>query len=259
MCRIATSAMWPRVSPFPRAAPEAFGGGRWESTLRRVHPQSEQRDGRNVFIAEADIAADRVGELRPGMRGRATIVMSEQAAADLDHRPPLLGLVGHHRFLVMGTENFSVREAEALRARACAKRCASPSRSRATGASASSKIPWLRAFIAWGSRSSVSSARSTGRRPVAAAFSPSWPAKAARPSPRGKPCRFSSWLKDQHLLAVESTRSGTSDREHAEEVMRTAATWLNPLSVKVPPLRPDRFFHRVRALPPAAAGRPWDS
>jgi len=65
---------------------EAFGGGRWESTLRRVHPQSEQRDGRNVFIVEADIAADRVAELRPGMRGRASI--------ESDRRP-LIWIVGH--------------------------------------------------------------------------------------------------------------------------------------------------------------------
>jgi biotin carboxyl carrier protein len=65
---------------------EAFGGGRWESTLRRVHPQSEQRDGRNVFIVEADIAADRVAELRPGMRGRANIESD---------RHSLIWIVGH--------------------------------------------------------------------------------------------------------------------------------------------------------------------
>jgi biotin carboxyl carrier protein len=65
---------------------EAFGGGRWESTIRRVHPQSEQRDGRNVFIVEADIAADRVAELRPGMRGRASIVSD---------RHSLIWIVGH--------------------------------------------------------------------------------------------------------------------------------------------------------------------
>ncbi len=65
---------------------EAFGGGRWESTLRRVHPQSEQREGRNVFIVEADIAADRVVELRPGMRGRASIE---------SERRPLVWIVGH--------------------------------------------------------------------------------------------------------------------------------------------------------------------
>lgn len=65
---------------------EAFGGGRWESTIRRVHPQSEQRDGRNVFIVEAEIAPDRVAELRPGMRGRAGI--------ESDRRP-LLWILGH--------------------------------------------------------------------------------------------------------------------------------------------------------------------
>ncbi len=65
---------------------EAFGGGRWETTLRRVHPQSEQRDARNVFIVEADIAADRVADLRPGMRGRASI--------ETDRRP-LLWIIGH--------------------------------------------------------------------------------------------------------------------------------------------------------------------
>jgi multidrug resistance efflux pump len=65
---------------------EAFGGGHWDTTLRRVHPQSEQRDGRNVFIGEADIAANRVGELRPGMRGRATIITG---------RKPLFWIIGH--------------------------------------------------------------------------------------------------------------------------------------------------------------------
>jgi membrane fusion protein (multidrug efflux system) len=65
---------------------EAFGGGRWQSAIGRVHPQSEQRDARNVFIAEADIVPDRAAELRPGMRGRASI--------ESDRRP-LLWIVGH--------------------------------------------------------------------------------------------------------------------------------------------------------------------
>ena len=65
---------------------EAFGGGRWESTVSRLHPQSEQREGRNIFIGEADIAADHVAELRPGMRGRATI--------ESDRRP-LAWILGH--------------------------------------------------------------------------------------------------------------------------------------------------------------------
>jgi len=65
---------------------EAFDGGRWQSELSRVHPESEQREGRNIFIAEADIAADRVTELRPGMRGRAIIVGDRQ---------PLIWIIGH--------------------------------------------------------------------------------------------------------------------------------------------------------------------
>jgi hypothetical protein len=65
---------------------EAFNGGRWQSELSRVHPESEHREGRNIFIAEADIAADRVAELRPGMRGRAIIVGDRQ---------PLIWIIGH--------------------------------------------------------------------------------------------------------------------------------------------------------------------
>ena len=65
---------------------EAFGGGRWESTVSRVHPQSEQREGRNVFIGEADIAPGLNNDLRPGMRGRAAI--------ESDRRP-LAWILGH--------------------------------------------------------------------------------------------------------------------------------------------------------------------
>ena len=49
------------------------------------------------------------------------------------------------------------------------------------------------------------------------------------------------WLKDNHLLAVESTRT-TSDREHSDRAMQSAMTWLNPLFLKVPLARPDAFF-----------------
>ena len=62
---------------------EAFAGGHWTTALDRVHPQSEQREGRNVFIAEAPI---RALDLRPGMRGRATI--------ESDRRP-LIWILGH--------------------------------------------------------------------------------------------------------------------------------------------------------------------
>ena len=55
------------------------------------------------------------------------------------------------------------------------------------------------------------------------------------------------WLKDQHLLAVESVRSGT-DREHAERALRYAATWLNPLVLKLPFARPDKFFTALEPM-----------
>ena len=52
----------------------AFSGERWSSTLDKLHPQSEQRDGRNVFVCEAGIAnTNRALDLRPGMHGRAVI------------------------------------------------------------------------------------------------------------------------------------------------------------------------------------------
>jgi biotin carboxyl carrier protein len=53
---------------------EAFGGEQWYSRLDKVHPQSEQRDGRNVFVCEAAMDnTNRALDLRPGMRGRAII------------------------------------------------------------------------------------------------------------------------------------------------------------------------------------------
>jgi len=64
---------------------EAFSGWRGESKVERVHPQSEQRDGANVFIAEAPVTGE-APELRPGMRGRA--------AVESDRRP-LIWIIGH--------------------------------------------------------------------------------------------------------------------------------------------------------------------
>jgi putative peptide zinc metalloprotease protein len=56
--------------------------------------------------------------------------------------------------------------------------------------------------------------------------------------------RIVAWAKEQGLLAIEGTRSGSA-REHAARTLRTAATWLNPLMLKIPLARPDRFFSRV--------------
>ena len=49
------------------------------------------------------------------------------------------------------------------------------------------------------------------------------------------------WLKDNHLLAVESTRA-SSVHEHGERALRAVLTWLNPLILKLPLGRPDAFF-----------------
>jgi len=66
---------------------EAFGGERWSTKLDRLHPQSEQRDGHNVFVCEAAIDnANRAFDLRPGMRGRAVIE---------GDRRPLIWILGH--------------------------------------------------------------------------------------------------------------------------------------------------------------------
>jgi len=66
---------------------EAFAGEPLTSAVEKVHPQSEQRDGRNVFIAEAPVRGTaRQLELRPGMRGRAVIQ---------GDRRPLIWILGH--------------------------------------------------------------------------------------------------------------------------------------------------------------------
>jgi multidrug efflux pump subunit AcrA (membrane-fusion protein) len=51
---------------------EAYSGWNGESQIARLYPQSEQRDGRNVFVAEAAVTGASP-DLRPGMRGRASI------------------------------------------------------------------------------------------------------------------------------------------------------------------------------------------
>ncbi len=57
----------------------------------------------------------------------------------------------------------------------------------------------------------------------------------------GEALQVLRWLKDNHLLALESTRA---DDGHvaAERSLLAAVTWLNPLVAKLPLARPDRFF-----------------
>jgi putative peptide zinc metalloprotease protein len=57
----------------------------------------------------------------------------------------------------------------------------------------------------------------------------------------GEALQMLRWLKDNHLLAIESTRMG-GERDRAETKLLSAITWLNPLVAKIPIARPDRFF-----------------
>jgi putative peptide zinc metalloprotease protein len=56
------------------------------------------------------------------------------------------------------------------------------------------------------------------------------------------------WLKDQHLLAVDSVRGAATEREMREQALRAAVTWMNPLVCRIPLFRPDGFFTRIEPL-----------
>lgn len=64
---------------------EAHGGWRGDTQVSRVYPRSEQREGANVFIAEAPVQGLAPG-LRPGMKGRASVQSD---------RRPLVWQLGH--------------------------------------------------------------------------------------------------------------------------------------------------------------------
>jgi multidrug efflux pump subunit AcrA (membrane-fusion protein) len=54
---------------------DAYPGKVWNGTLEKIHPRSEIRDSKNVFIAEVSLGDD--GEvLHPGMKGSATVTTS---------------------------------------------------------------------------------------------------------------------------------------------------------------------------------------
>jgi biotin carboxyl carrier protein len=66
---------------------EAYPGRTWSGVVSRIHPQSEERDGRFVFIAEFAVPNDKA-LLRPGMQGRASIrTASHPLGWNLFHRP----------------------------------------------------------------------------------------------------------------------------------------------------------------------------
>ena len=62
------------------------------------------------------------------------------------------------------------------------------------------------------------------------------------------------WLKDNHLLAVDSARAKT-EAEQKQRVLKSAVTWLNPLIVRIPLGRPDRFFATLAERLRPALGR----
>ena len=62
------------------------------------------------------------------------------------------------------------------------------------------------------------------------------------------------WLKDSDLLAVESGRAEGAEAG-ARRAWRSAVTWLNPLVVRVPLCRPDRFFHLAARMLRPLLGR----
>jgi multidrug efflux pump subunit AcrA (membrane-fusion protein) len=54
---------------------DAYPGKVWVGTIEKIHPRSEIRDSKNVFIAEVSLGED--GEtLHPGMKGTATVTTS---------------------------------------------------------------------------------------------------------------------------------------------------------------------------------------
>jgi multidrug resistance efflux pump len=52
---------------------DAYPGQTWSSTLDRIHPRSENKDGRNVFIGEVQLQ-NSSQLLRPGMDGSARVI-----------------------------------------------------------------------------------------------------------------------------------------------------------------------------------------
>jgi putative peptide zinc metalloprotease protein len=62
------------------------------------------------------------------------------------------------------------------------------------------------------------------------------------------------WLKDNHLLEIESARRG-GESAQAERSLLAAINWLNPIVARIPLARPDRFFTVLEAALGWALGR----
>jgi len=59
---------------------DAHAGEKFAGRLLRIHPRSETRDSRNVFIGEVTLD-EAAGALRPGMKGRASIAIDGKSLA----------------------------------------------------------------------------------------------------------------------------------------------------------------------------------
>jgi hypothetical protein len=66
---------------------DAFPGRRWSGQLSRIHPRSEVKNHRHVFVGEISLDNSE-GLMRPGMRGQASIGSSSRALGwVLFHKP----------------------------------------------------------------------------------------------------------------------------------------------------------------------------
>jgi multidrug efflux pump subunit AcrA (membrane-fusion protein) len=59
---------------------DAYAGDEFAGRLLRIHPRSETRDSRNVFIGEV-MLDEAAGALRPGMKGKARIAIGGKSLA----------------------------------------------------------------------------------------------------------------------------------------------------------------------------------
>ncbi len=79
-----------------------------------------------------------------------------------------------------------------------------------------------------------------GRRPLAAIVAQLARDGSGHTFTESEALQIVRWAREQGLLAVESAHDGDTGREKL--ALHQAATWLNPLMLKLPLARPDRFF-----------------
>jgi biotin carboxyl carrier protein len=57
---------------------DAYPGRSWQGKIDKIHPRSEIRDSKNVFVAEVSLP-ENAESLRPGMKGTATVTTTSHA------------------------------------------------------------------------------------------------------------------------------------------------------------------------------------